>query len=104
MFSFFERLTNPFPSDAPAQPPKGLVAFCRYYSQGMWKIIAVVSMLSAIIAVLEVALFGFLGQLVDWFSAHDRATFLENEKWTLIGHGGGGSYRYPWLYFASGAV
>lgn len=85
MFSFFERLTKPFPNDAPLQPPEGIIAFCRYYSQGMWKIIAVVSMLSAIIAALEVALFGFLGQLVDWFSAHDRATFLENEMWTLVG-------------------
>ena len=85
MFSFFERLTQPFPDDAPSQPPKGLVAFCRYYSQGMWKIIAVVSLLSAIIAMLEVTLFGFLGQLVDWFSEHDRATFLQDEMWTLTG-------------------
>ncbi len=87
MFSFFERLTQPFPDTPPGQPPKGLVAFCRYYSQGMWKIIAVVSFLSAVVAVLEVMLFGFLGQMVDWFSEHDRATFLANEKWTLVGMG-----------------
>ncbi|MEW9798578.1 ABC transporter ATP-binding protein [Alteromonas sp. CYL-A6] len=83
MFSFFERLTQPFPADAPTEPPKGLVAFCRYYTQGMWKIIACVSLLSAIVAVLEVALFGFLGQLVDWFAQADRATFLQDEADTL---------------------
>ena len=64
MFQFFERLTKPFPDEAPTQPPKGLVAFCRYYSQGMWGIIAIVSLLSAVIAALEVTLFGFLGRLV----------------------------------------
>lgn len=87
MFSFFERLTQPFPSESPAEPPKGLVAFCRYYTQGMWRIIAVVSLLSAIVAVLEVALFGFLGQLVDWFAESDRSTFIAQEKWTLLGMG-----------------
>lgn len=87
MFQFFERLTKPFPDEAPTQPPKGLVAFCRYYSKGMWGIIAIVSLLSAVIAALEVTLFGFLGQLVDWFSQHDRETFLQNEYWTLMGMG-----------------
>ena len=46
-----------------------------------------VSLLSAVVAVLEVTLFGFLGQMVDWFSEHDRETFLANEKWTLVGMG-----------------
>ncbi|WP_137165699.1 ABC transporter ATP-binding protein [Salinimonas lutimaris] len=87
MFSFFERLTQPFPDSPPSQPPAGIVAFCRHYSQGMWKIIAIVSVLSALVAVLEVALFGFLGQMVDWFAEQDRTTFLQNEKWTLIGMG-----------------
>lgn len=76
MFSFFERLTQPFPEAPPGQPPTGIVAFCKYYTQGMWGVIATVSILSAIVAVLEVALFGFLGQLVDWFSEQNRETFF----------------------------
>lgn len=87
MFSFFERLTQPFPDTPPTQPPKGLVAFCKYYTKGMWHIILTVSVLSAIVAMLEVALFGFLGQLVDWFSEQSRETFLEEQKFTLIGMG-----------------
>ena len=87
MFSFFERLTKPFPDTPPAQPPKGIVAFCKYYTQGMWGVIAIVSLLSAIVAVLEVALFGFLGQMVDWFSEQNRDTFLDEQKWTLVGMG-----------------
>lgn len=84
MFRFFERLTNPFPSSHPTQPPKQLVAFCLYYSKGMWPAILMVSVLSACIAILEVSLFGYLGQLVDWFSERDRATFLAEESTSLF--------------------
>tara|TARA_Y100000034_G_scaffold59056_1_gene71883 strand:+ start:1070 stop:1396 length:327 start_codon:yes stop_codon:yes gene_type:complete len=87
MFSFFEKLTQPFPDTPPSQPPTGIVAFCRYYTSGMWGVILTVSLLSAVVAMLEVALFGFLGQLVDWFSEQDRDTFLADQKFTLIGMG-----------------
>ncbi|MCV2886382.1 ABC transporter ATP-binding protein/permease [Aestuariibacter sp. AA17] len=84
MFSFFEKLTNPFPAQHPAQPPKSLLAFCLHYSKGMWPAIISVSMLGACIAILEVSLFGYLGQLVDWFSERDPATFLQEEKHSLM--------------------
>ena len=87
MFSFFEKLTQPFPDTPPTQPPTGIIAFCKYYTKGMWGVILTVSVLSAIVAMLEVALFGFLGQLVDWFSEQSRETFLEDQKITLIGMG-----------------
>ena len=84
MFSFFERLVEPFPQDMPEQPPEGLVAFCRYYSKGMWPAIFAVSILAAAIAMLEVSLFGFVGQLVDWLASKDPDTFLAQEKSSLI--------------------
>lgn len=84
MFAFFERITKPFPEDTPTQPPKGIVAFCRFYTKGMWGVIATVSVMSAIIAVLEVALFGFMGQLVDLFAQANPETFLQDHRNTLI--------------------
>ena len=84
MFSFFERLTNPFPAEPPTQPPTGMVAFCKHYTKGMWAVLLTVSLLSAIVAILEVTLFGFMGKLVDWFAERDRATFVEQESNTLI--------------------
>ncbi|MCF2947903.1 ABC transporter ATP-binding protein/permease [Paraglaciecola aquimarina] len=84
MFSFFERLTNPFPVEHPTQPPKTLLAFCRYYTQGMWPAIFTVSLLAACIAALEVSLFGFLGQLVDLLAASDRQTFFAENRTQLI--------------------
>jgi ATP-binding cassette subfamily B multidrug efflux pump len=84
MFSFFERLADPFPQQDPEMPPKSIFAFCKYYSKGMWHILLSVSVLSALIAVIEVSLFGFMGQLVDWFATRDPSTFIAEEKSTLI--------------------
>jgi ATP-binding cassette subfamily B multidrug efflux pump len=84
MFSFFERLADPFPEKPPEMPPKTLFAFCKYYSKGMWHILISVSILSALIAILEVSLFGFMGQLVDWFATREPSTFISEEKTTLI--------------------
>ncbi|MDD9197143.1 ABC transporter ATP-binding protein [Aliivibrio sp. S3MY1] len=84
MFNFFERLTTAFPKQEPKQPPKGLYAFCRHYTRGYELPLIAMSSLSAIIAVIEVSLFGFMGQLVDWLSTHDRETFLAQEGHTLM--------------------
>lgn len=84
MFNFFERLTTAFPKQEPEQPPKGIYAFCRHYTKGFETPLISMSLLSAIIAVIEVSLFGFMGQLVDWLSTHDRDTFLAQEGATLL--------------------
>lgn len=84
MFGLFERLVKAFPADAPQQPPASLLAFCLYYCRGMAGILISLSLLSALIAILEVSLFGYLGQLVDWFATRERATFLQEEGQSLL--------------------
>lgn len=84
MLQFFEKLTNPFPPQEPTQPPKGLYAFCRHYSKGMEIPLAVMAILTALLAMLEVSLFGFMGQLVDWLVQKDPATLWQTEQDTLI--------------------
>lgn len=84
MLQFFEKLTNPFPAGEPDQPPQGLYAFCRHYSKGMEIPLLVMAFLTALLAMLEVALFGFMGQLVDWLVQKDPATLWQTEKATLI--------------------
>ncbi|MDQ2078359.1 ABC transporter ATP-binding protein [Marinimicrobium sp. ABcell2] len=68
MFAFFESLLKPFPPDEPERPPKTLVAFCRHYTRGASGLLIAMAMLAAVIAALEIALFSFLGVLVDWLS------------------------------------
>ncbi len=87
MFDWFEKRINPFPSEEPVRPPKGLVAFCWHYSRDVWPWLVAMSVLSALIAVAEVVVFGFLGSIVDWLSGADRSTFLETEFWRLAGMG-----------------
>ncbi|MGY5451604.1 ABC transporter ATP-binding protein [Agarivorans sp. MS3-6] len=87
MFSFFERLTVAFPKQEPNQPPKGLYQFCRHYCQGMVAPLLLMAVLAALIAVCEVALFGFMGKLVDWLSTKDPNTLLSDEASTLWGMG-----------------
>lgn len=85
MYRWFETLLAPFPAEQPVEPPRTLVAFCLHYTRGSWPMIAVSAVLTAIIALTEVWMFGFLGNIVDWLSAQSRETFLQNEGWKLAG-------------------
>ncbi|MCY7296289.1 ABC transporter ATP-binding protein [Alteromonas sp. a30] len=84
MLTFFEKLLNPFPKNEPERPPATLVAFCLHYTRGMWRPILVVGLLTAILATAEVALFGAMGQLVDWLSTKEPSTILQEEKQSII--------------------
>ena len=84
MFRAFEQLIDPFPDTRQGPPPKGLWSFALHYMwDARWAVIAM-SLLSALIAVGEVLLFGFLGQIVDWLAAADPETFLAEEGRTLL--------------------
>ncbi len=84
MFKFFESLTNPLPSKEPERPPVSLHAFCLHYTRGFYIPLIIMSLLTTIVAILEVSLFGFMGQLVDWLSTRNPKTFLDEESDTLI--------------------
>lgn len=87
MYKFFEGLTKAFPQEEPSQPPTGIFAFCRHYTRGFEKPLLVMALLSTIVAIIEVSLFGFMGQLVDWLSSSNPETFLEENSNTLLGVG-----------------
>ncbi len=75
MFRFFESLIKPFPPQDPEQPPATLFAFCRHYTRGTEPYLVLMAVLTAAIAVMEVSLFGFLGQLVDLLTDNTPETF-----------------------------
>ncbi|MCM2678130.1 ABC transporter ATP-binding protein [Echinimonas agarilytica] len=87
MFRFFERLIEPFPEQNELQPPKGLWAFCRFYSRGSTKYLIAMSVVTALIAIIEASLFGMMGELVDWLSESNPATFWDEHGSFLIGLG-----------------
>ena len=85
MFRWFERRLDPFPAEEPTQPPNTLLAFCMHYTRGSWPYLIIAALLMAGIAITEVWLFSFLGNIVDWLSNQDRSTFVQNEGWKLTG-------------------
>ena len=84
MFKLFESFTKPFPEIEPSQPPKSIYAFCKFYTRGFGVPLVIMSILTAITAALEVSLFGFMGQLVDWLTTKNPETLWQEESDTLI--------------------
>jgi hypothetical protein len=60
LFSFFEKIVDPFPDASPGRPPQSIVQFCRHYSRGLERWLLIMAGLSTCIAIVEVALFGSL--------------------------------------------
>ncbi len=84
MFAFFESLLKPFPPEEPKQPPKRLYDFCRHYTKGAGRFLIIMAIMAAMIAVMEVALFQFLGLVVDWLGEHSPETLWEEHKTHLF--------------------
>ena len=79
MFRFFENRLDPFPQSRTQVPPSSLVRFCLHYTRDALPWLLFMSLAVALLAVGEVMLFTFLGQLVDWLAAADKESFLDRE-------------------------
>ncbi|MCX8996590.1 ABC transporter ATP-binding protein/permease [Rhizobiaceae bacterium BDR2-2] len=84
MFRWFEQRLDPYPSGTPTTPPQGLVAFCWHYTKPAAFWLFALGLLSLGIAVAEAMLYSFLGNIIDWLSSADRATFLQDEGGKLV--------------------
>ncbi|MGI2159917.1 ABC transporter ATP-binding protein [Shewanella baltica] len=88
MFKRFESWVEALPDDEPTKPPTGVYAFCRHYTKGYQLPLILMSVLTAMLAMLEVSLFGFMGQLVDWLVKKNPETLFQDEGTTLMLMGG----------------
>ena len=84
MYRWFESRLDPFPLDAPAQPPRSLYAFCRHYTRGTEKWLLLMALTTAGIAVAELALYAYVGSLVDRLGTTTPETFLAAEGTRLL--------------------
>ncbi len=75
MFAVFERIIDPYP-DAALPPPARLGAFFWTFIRPIWRMLMTVAVLSGLISVAEVTVFGFMGKLVDWLSKSSPETFM----------------------------
>lgn len=87
MLRFFEKLVSAFPEQEPQTTPNSLTAFLRYYLKGLWPYLILISILTACLSILEVSLFGFMGELVDWLIDKNPDTFMQEEGFKLLYNG-----------------
>jgi len=104
LFTWIESLVDPFPPEPPAIPPRGLLDFCWHYTRPFWPLLLAATLLSASIALLEVFLFAFLGDLVDLLAGADRANFWQIYGDRLLWMAALALLGLPLLNFVSEAV
>ena len=83
-FSWLEGITPSFPAEPPQRPPRTLVGFVAHYARPFWPLLLTCAALAAVVAVLDVLLFSFVGRLVDLLASADRATFWQQHGTGLI--------------------
>ncbi|MGE0007495.1 MAG: ABC transporter ATP-binding protein [Parvibaculaceae bacterium] len=84
VFSWLESRTDTFPPVRPTKPGSTLWGFVWHYTKPFWPLILVCSALASSVALIEVWLFSFMGNLVDWLGTADRATFWEDHRARLL--------------------
>ena len=83
IFSWFESLIDIFREAPDRAPPKGVVRFYLYYLRQVWKVFATALVVGLAVALIEVALFDFLGRVVDMAQRTPAATFFSTHWRTL---------------------
>ena len=77
IFRWLENFSGPFPSEQPDKPPASFVGFLVHYSKPFWPLLLASSSLATIVALIEVYLFSFVGNLIDLLRNADRETFWQ---------------------------
>jgi len=85
LFSFFEARIDPYPVQAPEQPPAQLWAFLWHYARPLAPWLVAMGVISAVFASVEIVLLGYLGTLVNRMSELGPERFLPEEAGRLGG-------------------
>ncbi len=85
MYGFFERLFDPLAPAEIVRPPDNARGFFRHFLWPIKGLLLVILAISGLAALSELALYAFLGVLVDWMTETGRETFLEAHGWALVG-------------------
>ncbi len=83
-FTWLENYVDSFPMQRAEKPAPKLFAFAFHYTKPFLPLLIASILFSTVIALIEVYLFAFIGNLVDLLSTADRATFWEVNATTLI--------------------
>ncbi len=84
MHAFFERLTQTLPQDPVVPPPDTVGGFYRHFLRPVRGLLIVALIISGLASLSEMAMYAFLGMLVDWLEAATPQTFLAEYGWPLV--------------------
>ena len=103
-FTWLENYVDSFPMQQAEKPAPTLFAFAFHYTRPFLPLLIASILFSTVIALIEVYLFAFIGNLVDLLSAANRATFWEDNSTKLILMGALVLLVLPILNFISEAI
>jgi len=84
LFRRFEHLIDVFKASPDVEPPAGMLAFYAYDLRQAWPLMIAVLVVGFVAALIEVALFSFLGQLIDMTQNTPSGEFFEQHQHTLL--------------------
>ena len=76
IFRWFESLIDVFGKTGPDVPPQGVARFYWHYLRQIWPLLAVMAVVGFLVALVEVAMFDFLGRLIDMTTVTPSAYFF----------------------------
>ncbi len=88
LFSKFEAQIDAYPADAPTRPPQTLWGFTLHFSRPVLPWLLAMSGLSAVFAIIEIILIGYLGTLVNRMTELGPERFMAEESARLFRMGG----------------
>lgn len=103
-FTWLETYVDSFPMQRAEKPEAKLFAFAFHYTKPFLPLLVASILFSTMIALIEVYLFAFIGDLVDLLSTADRATFWEVNATKLVLMGALVLLVLPVLNFISEAI
>jgi ATP-binding cassette subfamily B multidrug efflux pump len=84
LFDRFEHRIDPFAASAETMPPDTVARFYAYNLRQVWRSFAVLLVLGLVGALIEVALFDFLGRIVDWVQSSEPQAFFARHGSELL--------------------
>ncbi len=84
LYRRFERLIDPFRSASERMPPSEVLRFYVYFLRQVWPVFLALLVVGLIVALIEVALFSYLGRIVDLAQSTPSAEFFRVHADELI--------------------
>ncbi|MGE0724173.1 MAG: ABC transporter ATP-binding protein [Alphaproteobacteria bacterium] len=84
MFAWFERRIDPFRPAPVIQPPGRLIAFYWHFVRQIWPAFLALLVTGGVVALLEVTLFRYIGQIIDLLKDTPPERFFETHGGTLV--------------------